>query len=354
MKGVVVRTRVFTRRTVRTRRTRAKIRKRSTGSRKSSRRKSTASRLPAVKISRTSRTVRCGQDSGRRTPWLSSRKDALCPKVCSRASISQRFPPPPFSPATTRTRRDKAMSLVQVAKDRLDHLTREMEKEIDKVTKGDELKPASSRPSRSISLKSAASPSVIRWRGRHGNKGCMAKIVPVEDIPVHRRRSPAADSSESAGRAFPANVGQVLEVHLGWAAKVLGFKVATPVFDGASFERHRERTRKRPIRRPRSSITRWIRNTTTSSARPRFTTAAPARRSPEPRHDRLYVLPCWVTWSKIRSTHAPSAPTPPRDAAASLGGKSRSGGQRFGEMEVCLEAYGAAYTLQELPHREVR
>ena len=130
------------------------------------------------------------------------------------------------------------------------------------------------------------------------------------------------------------NIGQVLETHLGWAADALGFRVATPVFDGATEERDPRRADARPAC-PRT-------------ARSTCTTAAPARRSTRPvTVGHIYMLKLvHLVEDKI---HARSTGPYSLITQQPLGGKAQFGGQRFGEMEVwALEAYGAAHTLQEM------
>ena len=131
---------------------------------------------------------------------------------------------------------EKASSLLSVARDSIDRLTRTMEKEIDKVTKGDELKPGVLQTVKVYIAKKKKLQVGDKMAGRHGNKGCVSKIVPVEDMPFTEDGRPIQILLNPLGVPSRMNVGQVLEVHLGWAAKVLGIKVATPVFDGASFD----------------------------------------------------------------------------------------------------------------------
>ena len=129
------------------------------------------------------------------------------------------------------------------------------------------------------------------------------------------------------------NIGQILETHLGWAAAKLGFKAATPVFDGATEDQIRERCSQAGL---------------PATARSRCTTAAPASRS-QPADGRPHLhAQAAITWSRTRSTPGPRAHTA-SITQQPLGGKAQFGGQRFGEMEVwALEAYGAAYILQEM------
>ena len=131
---------------------------------------------------------------------------------------------------------EQVLSLVLVARDNLDTLTRTMEKEIDKVTKGDELKPGVLKSVKVYIAKKRCLSIGDKMAGRHGNKGVVSKIVPVEDMPFTEDGRPLQILLNPLGVPSRMNIGQVLEVHLGWAAKTLGFKVSTPVFDGAKFE----------------------------------------------------------------------------------------------------------------------
>jgi DNA-directed RNA polymerase subunit beta len=242
---------------------------------------------------------------------------------------------------------EKAMSLVQVAKDRLDHLTREMEKEIDKVTKGDELKPGVLQTVKVYIAKKRRLSIGDKMAGRHGNKGCVSKIVPVEDMPFTEDGRPLQILLNPLGVPSRMNVGQVLEVHLGWAAKVLGFKVATPVFDGASFEdivnELEKAYQKTPIVDYKMDPEH---NHVIGKAKVYDGRTGEAFLNPVTIGYMYYLKLGHLVEDKI---HARSIGSYALVTQQPLGGKSQFGGQRFGEMEVwALEAYGAAYTLQEL------
>ena len=118
---------------------------------------------------------------------------------------------------------EKVLSLVLVARDNLDTLTRTMEKEIDKVTKGDELKPGVLKSVKVYIAKKRCLSIGDKMAGRHGNKGVVSKIVPVEDMPFTEDGRPLQILLNPLGVPSRMNIGQVLEVHLGWAAKTLGF-----------------------------------------------------------------------------------------------------------------------------------
>lgn len=172
-----------------------------------------------------------------------------------------------------------------------------------------------------------------KMAGRHGNKGVISRIMPEEDMPFLPDGTPVEIVLNPLGVPSRMNIGQVLETHLGWAAKALGMKVATPVFDGA---------------RERNVAELFERAGLPASGK----TVLYDGRSGEP-FDRpitvgvVYMLKlAHLVDDKI---HARSTGPYSLVTQQPLGGKAQFGGQRFGEMEVwALEAYGAAYTLQEL------
>jgi len=242
---------------------------------------------------------------------------------------------------------EKAMSLLQVAKESLDHLTRTMEKEIDKVTKGDELKPGVLQTVKVYIAKKRRLSIGDKMAGRHGNKGVVSKIVPVEDMPFTEDGRPLQILLNPLGVPSRMNVGQVLEVHLGWAAKVLGFKVATPVFDGASFTEIVDELEKAYKKTP---IVDYVmepdNNRIIGKAKLYDGRTGDAFLNPVTIGYMYYLKLGHLVEDKI---HARSIGSYALVTQQPLGGKSQFGGQRFGEMEVwALEAYGAAYTLQEL------
>ena len=242
---------------------------------------------------------------------------------------------------------DKVLSLVLVARDSLDTLTRTMEKEIDKVTKGDELKPGVLQTVKVYIAKKKKLQVGDKMAGRHGNKGCVSKIVPVEDMPFTEDGRPIQILLNPLGVPSRMNVGQVLEVHLGWAAKVLGMKIATPVFDGASFEdivnELEQAYQKMPIVSYKMDPDH---GQIIGKAKLYDGRTGEAFLNPVTIGYMYYLKLGHLVEDKI---HARSIGSYALVTQQPLGGKSQFGGQRFGEMEVwALEAYGAAYTLQEL------
>ncbi|HHW12289.1 MAG TPA: DNA-directed RNA polymerase subunit beta [Firmicutes bacterium] len=172
-----------------------------------------------------------------------------------------------------------------------------------------------------------------KMAGRHGNKGVIAKILPVEDMPFLPDGTPVEIVLNPLGVPSRMNLGQILETHLGWAAKVLGFNIATPVFDGLSEEEIVKLLEKANLPKD-GKITLYDGRTGEPFDRP-VTVGY------------IYMLKlAHLVDDKI---HARSTGPYSLVTQQPLGGKAQFGGQRFGEMEVwALEAYGAAYTLQEL------
>ncbi|MCQ2121526.1 MAG: DNA-directed RNA polymerase subunit beta [Fibrobacter sp.] len=242
---------------------------------------------------------------------------------------------------------EMVLSLVLVARDNLDTLTRTMEKEIDKVTKGDELKPGVLKSVKVYIAKKRCLSIGDKMAGRHGNKGCVAKIVPVEDMPFTEDGRPLQILLNPMGVPSRMNIGQVLEVHLGWAAKTLGFKVSTPVFDGAKFEDICKELEKAYQKNPIVSYEMDPDNDKIiGKAKLYDGKTGEALLNPVTIGYMYYLKLGHLVDDKI---HARSIGSYALVTQQPLGGKSQFGGQRFGEMEVwAMEAYGAAYTLQEL------
>src|SRR5438132_387247 len=172
-----------------------------------------------------------------------------------------------------------------------------------------------------------------KMAGRHGNKGVIAKILPVEDMPFLPDGTPVDIVLNPLGVPSRMNIGPILETHLGWAAQALGFTVASPVFEGASEDSIRDLLRKAGLPEDGKINLRDGRNGKTFEQP--ITVGF------------LYMMKLHhLVEDKI---HARSTGPYSLITQQPLGGKAQFGGQRFGEMEVwALEAYGAAYILQEL------
>lgn len=172
-----------------------------------------------------------------------------------------------------------------------------------------------------------------KMAGRHGNKGVISRVLPEEDMPFLPDGRPLQICLNPLGVPSRMNIGQVLEVHLGWAASALGWHIATPVFDGATPE----------------GISEYLQK---AGYHPDGKTVLYDGRTGEPFDNRvtvgyMYILKlAHLVDDKI---HARSTGPYSLVTQQPLGGKAQFGGQRFGEMEVwALEAYGAAHTLQEI------
>ncbi len=172
-----------------------------------------------------------------------------------------------------------------------------------------------------------------KMAGRHGNKGVIAKILPVEDMPFLPDGTPVDIVLNPLGVPSRMNIGQILETHLGWAASVLGIHIATPVFDGAKEDAIKATLREAGL--PESGQV-LLRDGRSGKAFENEVTVGS-----------MYMLKLHhLVEDKI---HARSTGPYSLITQQPLGGKAQFGGQRFGEMEVwALEAYGAAYILQEL------
>jgi len=172
-----------------------------------------------------------------------------------------------------------------------------------------------------------------KMAGRHGNKGVIARILPIEDMPYLPDGTPVEIVLNPLGVPSRMNLGQVLETHLGWAAAALGVKVASPVFDGASEETIEDELERSGL--PRSGKVR-LRDGRTGEEFDRDITVG-----------FIYMLKlAHLVEDKI---HARSTGPYSLVTQQPLGGKAQFGGQRFGEMEVwALEAYGASHILQEI------
>jgi DNA-directed RNA polymerase subunit beta len=172
-----------------------------------------------------------------------------------------------------------------------------------------------------------------KMAGRHGNKGVISRILPEEDLPYLPDGTPVEIVLNPLGVPSRMNVGQILETHLGWAGKVLGLKFATPVFDGAKETDIKALLTKADL--PTSGKT-TLHDGMTGEAFDQKVTVG-------------YIYMLKLSHLVDDKIHARSIGPYSLITQQPLGGKAQFGGQRFGEMEVwALEAYGAAYTLQEL------
>jgi len=207
------------------------------------------------------------------------------------------------------------------------------DEKVAKLRKGDELPPGVIKLVKVyIAMKRKLSVG-DKMAGRHGNKGVIARILPDEDMPYLPDGTPVEIVLNPLGVPSRMNVGQILETHLGWAAKALGLHYATPVFDGAT-----EREIKKALtdaNLPKDGKTVLYDGLTGQAFEQPVTVG--------------YIYMLKLSHLVDDKIHARSIGPYSLITQQPLGGKAQFGGQRFGEMEVwALEAYGAAYILQEL------
>jgi DNA-directed RNA polymerase subunit beta len=217
--------------------------------------------------------------------------------------------------------------------ERIRFLLEEKERKLNSLKRGDEL-PSGVQQMVKVYVATKRQISVgDKMAGRHGNKGVISKVLPEEDMPFLADGTPVDILLNPLGVPSRMNVGQILETHLGWAAQRLGFKAITPVFDGASEEEIRK-----------SLIEAGI----PESGKSYLYDGRTGERFEQP------VTVGYIYMLKLHhlvddKVHARATGPYSLITQQPLGGKARFGGQRFGEMEVwALEAYGAAYILQEL------
>jgi len=202
-----------------------------------------------------------------------------------------------------------------------------------KITVGDELPPGIVQLAKVYVAKKRKLMVGDKMAGRHGNKGVVSKIVPIEDMPYMPDGTPVDIVLNPLGVPSRMNLGQILETNLGWAAAQLGCYYATPVFDGATLDEIRAEMKRAGI--PESGKSTLYDGRTGELINEEVTVG-------------------WIYMMKLShlvedKIHARSIGPYSLITQQPLGGKAQFGGQRFGEMEVwALEAYGAAYTLQEI------
>ncbi len=198
---------------------------------------------------------------------------------------------------------------------------------------GDELPPGVNQLVRAYIVQKRKIHEGDKMAGRHGNKGVISKILPEEDMPFLPDGTPVDIMLNPLGVPSRMNIGQVFELHLGMAARLLGIHVATPVFDGAREEDVYETLEEAGMSRDAKTI-------------------LYDGRTGEPFDNRVSVgVMYMIKLAHMVDDKLHARSTGPYSLVTQqpLGGKAQFGGQRFGEMEVwALEAYGAAYTLQEI------
>jgi DNA-directed RNA polymerase subunit beta len=215
----------------------------------------------------------------------------------------------------------------------IDVLHRVNEERIGLLQKGDELPPGVIKLVKVYVAMKRKLQVGDKMAGRHGNKGVISRILPEEDMPYLPDGTPVEIVLNPLGVPSRMNVGQILETHLGWAGKVLGLHFATPVFDGARETDIKQLMAEAML--PSSGKTPLFDGMTGEQFEQKVTVG--------------YIYMLKLSHLVDDKIHARSIGPYSLITQQPLGGKAQFGGQRFGEMEVwALEAYGAAYTLQEL------
>ncbi len=227
----------------------------------------------------------------------------------------------------------KIQEIIDDFQHKFTELDLESERMMDRLESGDELDEGIIKQVR-VSIASKKKLQVgDKMAGRHGNKGVVARILPIADMPYLPDGTPVDIALNPLGVPSRMNVGQVLETHLGWVCERLGLRAATPVFDGISEDRIHELSRQADI--PEDGKTLVFDGLTGAPFDQRIVVGY------------IYMLKLHHLVSE--KIHARAVGPYSLVTQQPLGGKAQYGGQRFGEMEVwALEAYGAAYALQEM------
>ena len=245
-----------------------------------------------------------------------------------RLSSVHRFIDIPPSPV-----RIKVFEIIESYESKFNDLEDDRDRKIESIEQGDSIDQGAIKNVRVFVAKKQKMRVGDKMAGRHGNKGVVAKIVAEEDMPFLPDGTPIQICLNPLGVPSRMNVGQVLETHLGWACNKLGFKVATPIFDGISESKIKDYLKEANLPETGKTILydgcSW-----------------------EPFYQKIvvgYMYMLKLNHLVSSKIHARAVGPYSLITQQPLGGKAQYGGQRFGEMEVwALEAYGAAYTLQEI------
>jgi DNA-directed RNA polymerase subunit beta len=266
--------------------------------------------------------------------------------------------------------RNKIVEIINSFESRFQELDSDRERKLDQLESGDDVDPGVIKEVKVFIAAKRKLSVGDKMAGRHGNKGVVATIVPEEDMPYLHDGTPVDICLNPLGVPSRMNVGQLLETHLGVAAKALGFTVATPIFDGIkediiwNFMSEAKKVdgvnlvgggpngtaRERKKNEPETRGYTWIgdgKNGTTAGKSTLYD-----GRTGEAFHNPVvvgYIYMLKLGHLVADKIHARAVGPYSLVTQQPLGGKAQYGGQRFGEMEVwALEAYGAAYTLQEI------
>ena len=228
---------------------------------------------------------------------------------------------------------EKIDDLLRYAEEQLQLVDEQAERQVERLTRGDELPPGIAQLVKVYVSKKRKLAVGDKMAGRHGNKGVVAYIAPEEDMPFLDNGTPVDICLNPLGVPSRMNLGQIFETHLGMAAHALGMHVATPVFDGASLDEVKELLDEAGI--PNDGKQVLFDGRTGDQIDKRVTVG--------------YIYMLKLSHLVADKIHARSIGPYSLVTQQPLGGKAQFGGQRFGEMEVwALEAYGSAYTLQEM------
>ncbi len=248
-------------------------------------------------------------------------------------ALHEQFDIKDYGPGENKQESEKFLKVYEEYNKNIESLSEERDTKARQLKRGDELPSGVLEVAKvSIAVKRRLSVG-DKMAGRHGNKGVIAKILPEEDMPYLEDGTPVDMILNPLGVPSRMNVGQILETHLGWAAEKLGFQAVTPIFDGAEESE--------------------IRDTLKEAGLPEDgKTTLYDGRTGEPFEQKVaigYMYMLKLHHLVDEKVHARATGPYSLITQQPLGGKARFGGQRFGEMEVwALEAYGAAYNLQEL------
>ena len=234
-----------------------------------------------------------------------------------------------FSPAIY----SEIVSSIKEARGAISELEEHLNVELEKLSRGDELPHGVQKVVKVYVAQRRVLQVGDKLAGRHGNKGVISKIAPEEDMPFLSDGTPIDILLNPLSVPSRMNVGQILETHLGWAAKKLGVRIITPVFEGATIDETKAMLSEAGL--PPTGKT-YLRSGDTGERYESDITVG-------------YIYTMKLSHMVEDKIHARSTGPYSLITQQPLGGKAQFGGQRFGEMEVwALEAYGAAYTLQEL------
>ncbi len=227
----------------------------------------------------------------------------------------------------------KAILIVDRYNEIIESINGETDAQIEKLEVGDDLPYGTLQRVKVLIAQKRNLQVGDKMAGRHGNKGVISKIVPLEDMPYLPDGTPVDIILNPLGVPSRMNVGQILETHLGWAGKALGIKFATPVFEGAEIDEIKSYLKKAKL--PLDGKMPIYDGHTGELVDDKVTIG--------------YIYMMKLIHMVEDKIHARSTGPYSLITQQPLGGKAQFGGQRFGEMEVwALEAYGAAYTLQEM------